>query len=50
MPVLGRAVLGRAPTEDSKALARDNIDRARKRAMKSVTDVERDKAERWGKD
>jgi hypothetical protein len=36
--------------EDGKSLARDNIDRVRKRAMKSVTDVERDKAERWGKD
>ena len=32
---------------DGKALARENLDRARKRAQKSVDDVEKDKRDRW---
>jgi len=32
---------------DGKALARENLERARKRAQKSIDDVEKDKVERW---
>lgn len=32
---------------DGKALARENLERARKRAQKSIDDVEKDKADRW---
>jgi hypothetical protein len=32
---------------DGKALARENLERARKRAQKSIDDVEKHKVERW---
>ena len=32
---------------DGKALARENLERARKRAEKSIDDVEKDKVDRW---
>lgn len=32
---------------DGKALVRENLERARKRAQKSIDDVEKDKVDRW---
>lgn len=32
---------------DGKALARENLERARKRAQESIDDVEKDKVDRW---